>query len=67
MQSIAISPDPKPPTRDLPQSVSLPTALPPAKKTKLHPTAGGEENASLYFVGTATTIMCVLLQYPVKN
>jgi len=42
------------PTRD---SKQHPTTLPKAKETKLHPTAPGSENASLFFVGTATTIL----------
>ncbi|KAF2178592.1 Metallo-hydrolase/oxidoreductase [Zopfia rhizophila CBS 207.26] len=44
------------PTRD---DVELPTALPKAKETKVHPsnTGSGGENASLFFVGTATTIL----------
>ncbi|OKL58967.1 hypothetical protein UA08_05505 [Talaromyces atroroseus] len=46
------------PTRDLPSGKSLPNNLPDAKEIKVHPRgANGEENASLYFVGTATTIL----------
>ncbi|KAJ5169918.1 uncharacterized protein N7500_002701 [Penicillium coprophilum] len=55
-----ISIDPKrnnPPTRDLPVLTSTPAQLPPAKATKLHPSKSGEENAALFFVGTATTII----------
>jgi L-ascorbate metabolism protein UlaG (beta-lactamase superfamily) len=44
----------KPPTRD---NASFPDSLPPAKETKLHPTGPGNENASIFFVGTATTIL----------
>ncbi|KAF2810395.1 Metallo-hydrolase/oxidoreductase [Mytilinidion resinicola] len=33
------------------------TCLPKAKETKLHPTRPGGETASLFFVGTATTIL----------
>ncbi|KAE9962807.1 hypothetical protein BLS_009999 [Venturia inaequalis] len=44
----------KPPTRD---HTNFPDSLPPAKETKLHPTGAGDENASLFFVGTATTIL----------
>lgn len=33
------------------------TQLPKAQKTKLHPKTPGDENASLFFVGTATTII----------
>ncbi|QDS67516.1 hypothetical protein FKW77_001735 [Venturia effusa] len=43
-----------PPTRD---HAHFPDSLPPAKETKLHPTGAGNENASLFFVGTATTIL----------
>ena len=45
------------PTRDFPKEKSLPDALPEAQETRLHPTNAGGENASLLFVGTATTIM----------
>ncbi|KAF1914955.1 beta-lactamase superfamily domain-containing protein [Ampelomyces quisqualis] len=45
-----------PPTRDNP---SIPASLPDAKETKLHPTNAPDAstNASLFFVGTATTII----------
>lgn len=47
--------DPKPPTRD---HATHPESLPKAKETKLHPKdSDGNENASIYFVGTATTIL----------
>ncbi|KAJ5174263.1 uncharacterized protein N7482_000140 [Penicillium canariense] len=60
MQHIFINPDAdRPPTRDLPRAVVMPDRLPPAKETKHHPSDGGNENASLFFVGTATTIMFV--------
>jgi L-ascorbate metabolism protein UlaG (beta-lactamase superfamily) len=46
------------PIRDSKPDQSAPKALPPAKETKLKPTgADNAENASLYFVGTATTIL----------
>jgi len=45
----------KPPTRDV---ASQPESLPEAKKTNVHPKgSSGNENASIYFVGTATTIL----------
>ena len=45
----------QPPTRD---HQSIPEKLPSAKSTKQHPTkASQNENASLFFVGTATTIL----------
>lgn len=47
------------PTRDLPDDKQLPTHLPDAKETKVHPSNAGGENASLLFVGTATTILYV--------
>ncbi|KAJ5814588.1 hypothetical protein N7474_006365 [Penicillium riverlandense] len=59
MQCITITQTPDPPTRDFPSSADVPAELPPAKEIKLHPSASGEENASLFFVGTATTIMFV--------
>lgn len=49
----------QPPTRDLPAGAKLPDSLPEAKQTKVHPTNAGGENASLLFVGTATTILYV--------
>ncbi|KAG9544513.1 Metallo-hydrolase/oxidoreductase, partial [Aureobasidium melanogenum] len=42
------------PTRD---HQNYPSSLPEAKETKVHPTNAGGENGSLYFVGTATTIL----------
>ncbi|KAL2438644.1 hypothetical protein ABEF95_012751 [Exophiala dermatitidis] len=59
--SITIDPSrPQPPTRD---GLSSPTTvkehLPPAKSSKAHPrqAAHGDNNAKLFFVGTATTIL----------
>ncbi|KAI9724489.1 MAG: hypothetical protein M1812_000557 [Candelaria pacifica] len=52
--------DPKhaqPPTRDHPPGKQLPEFLPNAKETKVHPRGPGGENASIFFVGTATTIL----------
>lgn len=61
MQCISINTqDKQAPTRDLPRSAVPPAELPPAKEVKLHPSAPGGENASLMFVGTATTIMSVV-------
>lgn len=46
------------PIRDSTADHSHPTTLPLAKETKIKPTGvGSAENASLYFVGTATTIL----------
>ncbi|GIK05940.1 hypothetical protein Aspvir_010055 [Aspergillus viridinutans] len=44
-----------PPIRDSP-ATSLPASLPEATNIKTNPARAGEENASVYFVGTATTI-----------
>ncbi|KAL8785688.1 MAG: hypothetical protein Q9213_003247 [Squamulea squamosa] len=46
-------------TRDHPQGQALAEKLPDAKETKVHPKSdgGGGENASLLFVGTATTVL----------
>ena len=45
------------PTRDLPSDAQVASSLPDAKETKIHPRNAGSENASLLFVGTATTIL----------
>lgn len=45
------------PTRDHPHGQTYPESLPEAKEIKVHPTSAGGENASLFFVGTATTIL----------
>ena len=63
MQHITIDPrEVHPPTRDFPSSSKLPTDLPNAKEVKLHPSKAGGESGSLYFVGTATTIMSVSIR-----
>lgn len=57
MKSIVIDPACSgPPTKE---TTSPPTALPQAKEVKVHPTASSTtgEEASLFFVGTATTIL----------
>lgn len=47
-----------PPTRDSKADHSHPQSLPLAKETKIKPSGiDGVDNASLYFVGTATTIL----------
>ncbi|KAJ6092335.1 hypothetical protein N7467_004304 [Penicillium canescens] len=57
MQHISIDPRKKhAPTRGMPVP-TFSTQLPPAKEIKVHPSNAGEENASLFFVGTATTII----------
>jgi len=61
MPRILINPENhQPATRDLPSKATMPDDLPAPKEVKLHPSDPGDENASLYFVGTATTIMLVL-------
>jgi hypothetical protein len=47
-----------PPIRDSP-ATALPASLPKAKHIKTNPARAGEENASVYFVGNATTILLV--------
>lgn len=48
----------EPPTRDLSPETQLPPSVPEAKQTLRHPTRPGDDaNASLFFVGTATTIL----------
>lgn len=44
----------QPPTRD---HEHFPNQLPDAKETKLHPSNAGGENASLFFIGNATTVL----------
>ncbi|KAJ5296129.1 hypothetical protein N7508_010950 [Penicillium antarcticum] len=54
MQHISVSPRNQVPSmRELPS----PAELPPAKMTKLHPSKPGSENASLFFIGRACTII----------
>jgi len=53
----------QPPTRDFPTNKALPENLPDAKEIKVHPTSSGAEDASLYFVGTATVILLVYDHY----
>lgn len=58
MQHFSIDPrNVQPPTRDLPSTAKVAPSLPDAKAVKAHPTNAGGENGSLYFVGTATTIL----------
>ncbi|MCJ1482310.1 hypothetical protein MMC06_002474 [Schaereria dolodes] len=45
------------PLRSYTSSQSLPKSLPDAKEVKVHPSKSGDENASIFFVGTATTII----------
>jgi hypothetical protein len=52
---VIIEPDSrKPPIRN---QQSARTALPNAQKTKVHPKTSGDEDALLFFIGTATTII----------
>ncbi|PPJ55582.1 hypothetical protein CBER1_03726 [Cercospora berteroae] len=53
--SVQLDPSkPKPPTRD---DADFPESIPEAKDTKTHPSKAGDENASIYFIGTATTVI----------
>ncbi|KAF4155898.1 hypothetical protein CNMCM8927_001623 [Aspergillus lentulus] len=57
MKRLSIDPGQNiPPIRDSP-ATSLPASLPEAKHIKTNPARAGEENASVYFVGNATTIL----------
>ncbi|OOF97590.1 hypothetical protein ASPCADRAFT_44917 [Aspergillus carbonarius ITEM 5010] len=47
----------QPPTRNHHHPSSIPTHLPQAKATKTHTSTLAEENASVYFIGNATTII----------
>lgn len=63
MKTLTIDPQAKKaPTRDLDPTKSVPGDLPPPKAVKAHPSATGNENASLYFIGTATTILYAFLR-----
>jgi len=58
MKHLTVDPsNPQAPTRDLPSGKEVAASLPDAKETKVHPSNPGGENASLLFVGTATTIL----------
>ncbi len=60
MKNLTIDPsNPQAPTRDLPSGKEVAASLPDAKETKVHPRNAGGENATLLFVGTATTILYV--------
>jgi L-ascorbate metabolism protein UlaG (beta-lactamase superfamily) len=55
IQRLTIDPSKSgPPTTDI---HSIPQTLPAAAETKVHPSNSGSENASIFFVGTATTIL----------
>ena len=61
MKSLTIDPKTEQaPTRDFPSDKTLPKHLPQPKEVNVHPSQAGGENASLFFVGTATTILSVL-------
>lgn len=62
MQHLTLNPSTSlPATRDAPAGAKPATELPDAKEIKVHPNSAiagkGHENASLFFVGTATTIL----------
>ncbi|KAF2151990.1 Metallo-hydrolase/oxidoreductase [Myriangium duriaei CBS 260.36] len=55
-QDLVLDPEEtQPPLRNAASS-SVPASLPPPKEAKVSPASTGGENASIYFVGTATTI-----------
>ncbi|KAI9668232.1 MAG: hypothetical protein M1821_001052 [Bathelium mastoideum] len=60
MQHLILDPSKtEPPLRDQTNASDYPNILPPAKETKVHPAGArsGDENASIFFIGTATTIL----------
>ena len=66
MKYLTLDPtDVQPPTRDDPDAEHLPSSLPDANKTLQHPRDPGEENASIFFVGTATTVLYA--QLPISH
>lgn len=55
MQRLTLNPKQRlPPTR---HQATHPSSLPQATETKVHPHTPGGENASIFFVGNATTIL----------
>lgn len=57
MKQIEIDPNHRqPPTRDG-SADQVPQTLPPVKNSKSHSSKPTSENASIYFVGNATTVM----------
>jgi hypothetical protein len=65
MQHVKIDPKKvQAPTRNG-TSKDTPAHLPAAKASNTHPIKPGGENASIYFVGTATTIMSVFSLYSI--
>lgn len=62
MQHLTLDPaQDEPATRDDPAPSTAAKSLPEPKAIHVHPTAAGGENASIFFVGTATTILFVFL------
>lgn len=60
MKTIQIDADDHcPATRDLTANTQTPKSLPTPTQVKLSPSQTGNKNTSLYFIGTATTIMSV--------
>ncbi|KAK1141292.1 hypothetical protein N8T08_009196 [Aspergillus melleus] len=58
IQRVVINPeDDRPATRDLPSGGTAPDSPPSPKEVKFHPSRSDSENASLYCVCTATTIL----------
>lgn len=58
MKSLTIDPKQEvAPARDFPSGKALAEQLPLPKEVNVHPSTSGGENASLFFVGTATTVL----------
>ncbi|KAF7510714.1 hypothetical protein GJ744_006080 [Endocarpon pusillum] len=57
MKHLEIKPGEKPPTRDFPSEKGFSNANLQPAEVKVHPSGSGDENASIFFVGTATTIL----------
>jgi hypothetical protein len=52
----------KPPTRDFPTGKKFTNDDVQPEEVKVHPTGAGNENAKIFFVGTATTILLASLR-----
>lgn len=61
MKHLEIHPGERPPTRDFPAEKGFSNANLQPAEVKLHPSGPGDENASIFFVGTATTILSAIL------
>lgn len=57
----------EPPTRDFPAEKGFSNANLQLAESKFHPSRSGDENASILFVGTATTILLAALDVPLAK